>query len=61
MNKWIKISDRPPETVGQYLGYGASIIMVDFRDGRWKDYCRQSSIDVSITHWMPLPDPPLTD
>lgn len=61
MNEWIRISDKLPETVGQYLGYGMGIIMVDFRDGRWKNHYGQTLFDVSITHWMPLPEPPSTD
>lgn len=61
MMQWISVKDRLPEDDGKYLccTRSGAIVVVKyhhFRDtGRWRTY---ESVAQSITHWMPLPEPP---
>lgn len=51
--KWTKCSDRMPDTDGRYL-------VAEDHHGVWIGVAsmRKGAFDMSITHWMPLPDAP---
>ena len=55
--KWVSVRDRQPENSGKYLvnrrGIGVSCEKFNIPLGCWM--CDWVS---SITHWMPLPEPP---
>lgn len=60
--RWIPCSERMPETNGKdasYLVYVPSFGAVDIADyhpdvDEWTFMC----LPVTVTHWMPLPEPP---
>lgn len=55
--RWISVEERLPEdnkTVFVVCKDGFTTMML-FRDGDW---CWYGNTDDSITHWMPLPQPP---
>lgn len=60
--RWIPCSERMPETNGKdvsYLVYVPSFEAVDIADyhpdvDEWTFMC----LPVTVTHWMPLPEPP---
>ena len=53
--KWISVKDRLPTEYGDYWVYRAKCNKMHKRvwNGSWWAYDGNS-----ITHWMPLPDPP---
>ena len=55
-NGWISVKDRLPELApNEYLVVnGGKVQLATFIDGMWITPHRVSS----ITHWMPLPEPP---
>lgn len=59
--QWISVKDRLPEGDGKYLcctRLGACVIckfMIFGNGTRWSTF---GSVANSITHWMPLPEPP---
>lgn len=58
-NEWISVDERLPEKDGSYLvhsGKSNAVYAAHFwkRDGRWSG----KSINLFITHWQPLPEPP---
>ena len=57
--RWIPVSERLPED-GQWVlvwGHGQKIPIMMFREsGAWID--DQFEFHTTITHWMPLPEPP---
>lgn len=63
--EWVKLSDRKPPRDGMYLFFAESydpenpIISILWYDAT-KDSWRMSPamIDIGITHWMELPEPP---
>lgn len=59
---WISVKDRLPERNGIYLAYdGEYISTVEYEKGRpdseWTDDY-EGYLDLLVTHWMPLPEPP---
>ena len=55
-NKWISAEDRLPERNGRYLTHclieGQSLVCVLY-------YCKVGGFnEITVTHWMPLPEPP---
>ena len=70
-NKWISVNDRLPETCGfpcLLCGgklFGQTRVFVGFKGymehGKYEWHSNQKDIDIiawTITHWMPLPEPP---
>ena len=63
---WISVNDRLPEKNGKYLCYLVhddpkldSRMAVIFRNNSWSTVIGDNWIKThSITHWMPLPEPP---
>lgn len=56
---WISVKDRLPDKDGSYIvhsGRSGTVFAAHFwaRDNRWSG----RGLNLNITHWMPLPDPP---
>lgn len=64
MQKWISVKDRLPDIKGDYLGFSPRwirfhIIKFDeWTTGSRMRFWMNGSECVSITHWIPLPNPP---
>lgn len=63
-NGWISVKDRPPKD-GQdvlaylYNGEETRIVPCNYDKGTWYDCVMNCTVAInSITHWMPLPEPP---
>lgn len=60
MGGWISVTDRLPKKKGDYLIYNTYGIVwpywYDPEGKRWYDDC--GYLTESVTHWMPLPEPP---
>ena len=58
MAEWISVKDKLPERQGRYLTYsiiaGQSLVAILFYDKF------NFGFDKEVTHWQPLPKPPLT-
>ena len=62
MTDWISVKDRLPEKTGSYLvfrniGYGKQFFSIGIRLF-YEQAPEAFTMDKSVTHWMPLPDPP---
>ena len=59
--QWIPASD-PPEEDGEYLGYysfGDVWFKARYNRGEWQALSNESYSSLwTVTHWMPLPQPP---
>jgi len=57
-NKWISVKDRLPEKSGDYIAYTKDGIVWPyfFCGDIWEDALGFST--ETVTHWMPLPEPP---
>lgn len=66
---WIRVKDRLPDGYTAVLGVNANGITADDRepekahleDGKWyllNPLNYSEFIEIIVTHWMPLPDPP---
>lgn len=57
--RWIPVEERLPNPKQNVLAYSpkSGIAEADYADGFWMQY-RWSSVMDSVTHWMPLPQPP---
>lgn len=58
-SKWIKVEERLPEKPGTYVAYALGMHLVlefDENEDWWDE--EYNRYNVSITHWMPLPEPP---
>ena len=67
-NNWISVKDRLPERCGYYWGYSNQGNMQTVYFLKWKKIFKvwdESYADLiqdnTITHWMPLPEPPNSD
>lgn len=64
--RWIPVVERYPDTCGQYLCRAKNMIFEDscyteiLRFERTGFYCRGTRIN-TVTHWIPLPEPPKED
>ena len=61
-SKWISVSERLPENGSNVLGYsydedGSRIFPANYDNGWWHD-CFFNIRIITVTHWMPLPEPP---
>ena len=63
-SKWISVDDRLPEESGEYLTYHNGYYMTLSYSARHKmfnasdDIAKANSAIHTVTHWMPLPEPP---
>ena len=65
VQKWIPVSERLPDTFGEYI-----VAVQDAFGKRYSDYANYDpyelywrtglhrGVDEMVTHWMPLPEPP---
>lgn len=55
---WIDVKDKLPAKEGEYLCYNASneSIFVSYYDGKWGYFSNETHY---VTHWQPLPQPPI--
>ena len=74
MDGWIKIEDRLPDNVGEYIVYAQDensphgegiwyeniVTLAEYAFGEWTWHENGNEYDISgiVTHWMPLPEPP---
>ena len=69
MSKWISVKDRLPEdkrlTLYWHINFGPSVGFYDpthKKNGyHWWSTKFGDNADASVTHWMPLPEPPKED
>ena len=59
-SKWISVKERLPEQLTDVLSYRGHInlMQVDCVDEKGKWYSEYKYDEYSVTHWMPLPEPP---
>lgn len=64
--KWIDVNERLPEN-GRYIvyvkkehhgGYKRDVFDLWYEDGKWYLDAHSALYGGTITHWMPLPEPP---
>ena len=57
--QWISVKDRLPEDNDIVLiVFQGSVVSVAFYEGDWRHPLYPQTALVSVTHWMPLPEPP---
>lgn len=66
MSKWISVKDRLPRCGERVLARSGPFVGEAYRTsaGSWyrNSYAKWRTIlDASVTHWMPLPEPPWED
>jgi hypothetical protein len=56
---WIPVSERLPEDYADVLAIAdnGQKLLAWREDGRWQSLVNSPELD-SVTHWMPLPEPP---
>jgi hypothetical protein len=60
--EWINISDQLPPKESQLLAWNGHYIDVVYYDGiKTQTLDAGDWNDAQITHWMPLPNPPISD
>ena len=65
LNKWISVDERLPENGGMYLVYNPNRAISKVITARYSsERCRWVAAEAccyheGITHWMPLPEPPM--
>lgn len=62
-DRWISVDDRLPEDEDEVLGChieagGITIIWYDIELKKWHFDSEQKGMEILITHWQPLPNPP---
>ncbi len=65
VQKWIPVTERLPEDNSDVLAYmqnsiESRIFPASYHKGWWED-CIWNTRCLSVTHWMPLPEPPKED
>ena len=63
MSEWISVDDRLPDIIGDYICYdqGGEIAWAFFTSNKRWAYSScygEGGFYESVTHWMPLPEPP---
>lgn len=58
MSEWISVKDSEPDSLDEVLTYSENegIGISFYSNGSWYDY--GTTKWVSVSHWMPLPEPP---
>lgn len=61
--EWISVDEKLPELNEMVLTYGFDKIMAcgQMTYHKWWEAIRDGCEHVEITHWMPLPTPPVTE
>ena len=72
MSDWIKMSDKKPEVGSKILIFYDGMFIdkaevnTDYNGGIWLDlgdtdigYEDSNDVDKVVTHWMPIPEPPI--
>lgn len=65
IQRWVSVDERLPEEGTDVLAYQnrgeeTRVVPANYGCGIWFDCCLDCAAD-SITHWMPLPEPPKGD
>lgn len=67
MNDWIDVNDRLPNDNQHIIIYcdGAFVLVAQYREDEFYDAVQDGdeyfeTVSRCVTHWMPLPEPPLT-
>ena len=63
VQEWISVKDRLPEDDSDVLAYlrigeESRICPANYAKGMWFDWIFNTPVTESITHWMPIPQPP---
>lgn len=77
MDGWISVEDKLPSKNGKYIVYAQDensphgegiwyeniVVLAEYAFGEWTWHENGNEYDISgiVTHWMPLPDPPLME
>ncbi|WP_368919635.1 DUF551 domain-containing protein [Providencia vermicola] len=66
ITNWVKCSERVPEEPGRYLCYVEEVNSLGISHYQWNcswnGVCfRDDSLSGRVTHWMPLPPPPMLE
>lgn len=61
MDNWISVRDRLPEDTNNVLTYSYGKMSVAWYNAIHKAFYRYKIKRKSVTHWQPLPAPPVTD
>lgn len=70
--KWIPVTERLPEEWHIVMTYQPNLSRIEDRiglrrtavyigNGKWREAERHSMMELPVTHWMPLPEPPGED
>jgi Lar family restriction alleviation protein len=56
---WVPVKERLPRQGERVLiSNGDEVLCGRWFDGHWREQGQAFSTDLSVTHWMPLPEPP---
>ena len=63
IQEWISVDDELPEDDSDVLAYlrigeESRICQANYAKGMWFDWIFNTPVTESITHWMPIPQPP---
>ena len=63
VQEWISVDDELPEDDSDVLAYlrigeESRICPANYAKGMWFDWIFNTPVTESITHWMPIPQPP---
>lgn len=58
--EWISVKDRLPDNNDEVLMFICGVHVLGYVDinGEWYNDVDEKEFSGSVTHWMPLPDPP---
>ena len=61
MNEWIDASKQLPDNDGLFLVYYGSVFIARYIKSvnQWKREDSNSGLSQLVSHWMPLPEPPM--
>jgi len=60
MSEWISVKDKLPKPSTEVLIFIYDILALGYMesDGEWWNDADEKEHSESVTHWMPLPEPP---
>ena len=63
VQEWVSVRDKLPEDDSDVLAYlrigeESRICPANYAKGMWFDWIFNTPVTESITHWMPIPQPP---
>lgn len=58
--EWISVEDRMPNIEDEYLvvSFSGVVTTMDWMDSEWVSNIFPDEKITTVTHWMPLPEPP---